>query len=615
MARRRRGKLRNVRAHGSYPPIGSYAFISDCHSAALVGADGSVDWCCMPRFDSSPTFARLLDWDRGGFCRIRPRGRHTTTRRYVDDTLVLETRHRANGGEITVTDCFTMRAGGGRAPHRQLLRVIEGVRGTVAVDIDVVIRFDYAEVKPWLRHHGPGLWSAIGGNDAMVVASDAELDVVALHDLRARVEIHAGERVRLSLSYLDPERIDPAPPTPASADELDERMQSTIAWWRRWSGKLRIDGPLAPAVRRSALVLKGLIHAPTGAVVAAPTTSLPEAIGAERNWDYRFSWIRDSHFTVRSLAELGAVAEADGFRRFVERSAAGSVESLQIMYGVGGERRLTELTVDSLEGYRASAPVRVGNAASRQTQLDVFGELLDLSWRWHDRGSSPDDDYWRFLVSVVDFVAEHWEEPDRGLWEFRGPPQHFVFSKAMCWVALERGLELARDSMRRAPTRRWRAARDALRTALDEQGFDATRGSFVQSFGSKSLDASVLLLPAFGVVDWNDPRMISTVDAVRAELDDSGLLRRYTGDDALGGTEGTFLACSFWLAECLAHQGRLDDARAVFKRAAATANPLGLFSEEYDTRAGQMLGNFPQALTHLSHITAAVAITHTSTGR
>jgi GH15 family glucan-1,4-alpha-glucosidase len=349
------------------------------------------------------------------------------------------------------------------------------------------------------------------------------------------------------------------------------------------------------------------VNAPTGAVAAAPTTSLPEVVGAGRNWDYRFSWVRDSQFTIRSLLELGCTAEADGFRRFIERSAAGSAESLQIMYGLGGERRLDELVLE-LEGYRKSSPVRIGNAACHQRQHDVYGYLLDLAWRWHERGHSPDDDYWRFLLSLVDRAAGEWSHPDQGIWELRGEPRHFVHSKVMCWAALDRGLRLARECQREAPVRRWTAARNAVRQAVETRGYDPDQGIFVSAFGGRDVDAALLLLPAFDFVAWDDERMVRTTNALADRLDDRGLLRRYRNDDGLDGDQGAFIACTFWLVECLAHQGRLADAHAAFDRAAATANDLGLFSEEFDTDTGQGLGNFPQGLTHLSHIAAVVAL-------
>jgi GH15 family glucan-1,4-alpha-glucosidase len=593
-----------------YRPIGDYGFLSDCHSVALVSREGSIDWCCMPRVDSASVFGRLLDADRGGCCTIRTDAEAITSRRYLGDSLVLETTIRCSAGEARILDCFTMRETGAEQPHRQLLRVVEGIRGWLELEFHAAVRFDYGEVKPWLRRRGTGAYSVIGGNDGLLVTSDVDLERSDNHDLVASFNIRAGQRVRFSLQYLPPHRLDLASVGRADAAELDRRLDETIAWWHRWSDRIQLDSLDAAAAKRSATILKGLQNAPTGAIVAAPTTSLPESSGGERNWDYRYSWIRDSAFTVRSLASLGLDAEADRFRRFVERSAAGSTETLQIVYGVGGERRLTELELADLEGYRGIGPVRIGNAAAGQVQLDVYGELLDLAWRWHRRGSSPDDDYWRFLVDLVDAAAERWREPDRGLWELRGEPRHFVHSKVMCWAALDRGIKLADECLRRAPTRRWRVARDEIREAVERDGYDADRGVFVQSFGSKALDGALLLLPSVEFLPYDDPRMVRTTDAIRRELDDgNGLILRYPhGDDDLKGEEGAFVTCSFWLVECLARQGRVQDARELFDRVAACGSDLGLFSEEYDAKRGEPVGNYPQGLSHLSHIAAAVAL-------
>jgi GH15 family glucan-1,4-alpha-glucosidase len=588
-----------------YPPIGDYAFIGDCHSGALVSRCGSIDWCCMPRLDDGSTFGRLLDWELGGHCHIGVAGGdREVTRSYVEDTMVLETTFRTASGEARLLDCFTVHTGGGVSPYRQLLRVVEGVRGRVDLELAVCARFDYGGLKPWIRMHRPQLWSAVGGNDAIVISTGIDLDVHDSHDLRGTTELRAGQRVRLSITSYPPEELDPEPPDQPDDVELDRRLAATVDWWRAWAANATSDHP---DVRRSALVLKALTNAPTGAIAAAPTTSLPEAVGADRNWDYRFSWIRDSQFTVRSLGELGFESEADGFRRFIERTAAGSPRDLQIMYGLDGRSRLTEVSLP-LEGYRRSAPVRVGNAASDQLQLDVYGELLDLAWRWHQRGRSPDDDYWRFLLALVDTAVERWQEPDQGLWEMRGEPRHFVHSKVMCWAAVDRGLRLAEDCLRQAPMKRWRRARDEIRESVDEHGYDHERETFVQAYGSGELDAALLLLPSVDFIAYDDPRMMTTTDAISDELDDHGLLRRYRADDGLGGEEGVFVACTFWLAECLARQHRIAPAQVAYDRATNTANDLGLYAEEYEPQRRELLGNFPQGLSHLSHIAAAVAL-------
>ena len=598
--------------YSPYPPIGDYALLSDCQSVALVSRSGSIDWCCLPRIDHGSVFGRLLDWEKGGFCSISPeRGDAAVFRRYIGDTLVLETTFQTDGGEARLLDCFAINVEDERSPCCQVLRVVEGTRGHVKLLLRVVPRFDYGAVRPWLRYHGRRVYSATGGDDALVISGDHALTPSGKHDLEAAFSVRAGERVRLSISYVRPHLIDLDPPRPIEAAEIDAHFEETLDWWRGWSSRARFEGPDAPGVVRSSLVLKALTNTTMGAIAAAATASLPESSDGSRNWDYRYSWVRDSFFSVRSLTDIGFESEADDFRRFIQRSAAGSARDLQIMYGVGGERRLTEIILGDLEGYRGAKPVRVGNDASKQLQLDAYGSLVELSWQWHLRGNSPDDDYWRFLLDLIDTAAERWQEPDRGLWEIRGEPQHFVHSKVMCWSALNRGIALAERCMRQAPVKRWEKVRDEIWAAVESEGYDDERGVFVQAFGKETLDAALLLLPSFDFVDHADERMIRTVDAVREELDEDGLLLRYHPDkelDGLEGEESAFLACSFWLAECLARQGRTGEARMVFDRAHATSNELGLFPEEYDTRTGQMMGNFPQGLTHLSHIAAAVAI-------
>lgn len=591
-----------------YPPIADYALIGDCHSAALVSRSGSIDWCCLPRFDSDSVFGRLLDWDKGGHLSVTPVGAYTVRREYLDRSLVLATTVASIAGEMRLLDFFAMRSGGRTHPRRELVRLLEGIRGRMRLTVQVSPRFDFGEVKPWIFRRTDGAYAAVGSNKALLIFGNIDLQLDGEHDLRASIEIGAGERRHLGLRFVAPEHVDEAPsPTYATA-ELDAHLEETQQWWRAWAEKLRTPAVHGAAVVRSAIVLKALSHAPTGAIVAAVTTSLPERIGGERNWDYRYSWLRDSIFTVHSLGTLGCAAEADGFRRFVQRSAAGNADELQVLYGVDGKRRQVEVDLNPLQGWRGSRPVRVGNAAYRQFQLDMFGLLLELAWRWSSRGNSPDPQYWSFLVEIVEATIGRWAEPDRGFWEIRGPPRHFVHSKVMCWAALNRGVQLARRHGLRAPLERWTKVRDDIRAAVELHGVDRQRDVFVESFGSTATDAALLLLPDVEFVAYDDPRMIRTTDLIRRELEHDGLLLRYRTDDGLTGTEGVFLACSFWLAECLARQGRLEEAVEVFDRAAGCANDLGLFSEEFEPGGGELLGNFPQGLTHLAHIAAALAV-------
>jgi GH15 family glucan-1,4-alpha-glucosidase len=597
-----------------YPPIADYGLIADCHAAALVSRTGSIDWCCLPRVDSDACFARLLDWERGGFCAIEPEtdGETSLFRHYEEGTLVLVTTFRSPQGEARLVDCFTVVEEEERPPRRrELIRIVEGARGALDFRIKIVPRFDYGAVEPWIRHHGTGFFSAIGGRDALLIWSDAELEAPDRHSLEATGSVRPGERIRLSITSVDPPEADgPEVPDPAESAGIDRRLDATLDWWRAWTAQQQLRGPDAPAATRSATVLKGLTYSPTGALAAAATTSLPEDRGmkGERNWDYRYSWVRDSALAVRSLARLGFEREAEGFRRFIERSAAGNARDLQVVYGLEGERRLRELELEHLSGYGGARPVRVGNNAVGQHQHDAYGQLVEQSWRWYERGHEPDDDYWRFILDLVEAAIDHWREPDSGFWEWRGEPRHFVQSKAMSWVAVDRGLRLAERCMRKAPERRWKQAREEIREAIESEGYDRDRGTFVQAFGNPDLDAVLLRLPVIEFVAYDDERMIRTTDAIMRELDFDGLLRRYTSDDGLEGEEGAFVACSFWLVECLARQRRPEEARAVFDRAISTANGLGLFAEQYDPASGQMLGNFPQALSHISHLEAALAL-------
>ncbi len=412
----------------------------------------------------------------------------------------------------------------------------------------------------------------------------------------------------MSIEYRPPHELYPvAPARPQTARELDRRLEQTLGWWKRWVAQ--IDEPWDPAVVRSAITLKALTYAPTGAIVAAATTSLPESPGGERNWDYRFTWIRDSAFALRSLGELGLTSESRGFRNFVERTAAGSADEIQVLYGVGGEHRLYEHELSELSGYRGARPVRIGNAAEGQLQLDIFGELVELSWQAQQHGDAPDDDYWTFLMQTVDKVCAEWRRPDQGIWETRAHPEHHVHSKVLCWTAVDRGIRLAEATGREAPVDRWRRVRDDLRHTIETRGYHRERGIFVSVLDGTDVNVALLQLPRVGFVDYDDERMIRTVNAIRERLtEDGGLVYRYLSDDGLHGREGAFVAASFWLVVCLAKQGRHDEAAALYDRATAVANDLGLMSEEYDSRRGQMLGNFPQGLSHYAHIAAYLAL-------
>jgi GH15 family glucan-1,4-alpha-glucosidase len=593
------------------PPITDYGLIGDSRGAALVSRDGSIDWCCVPRLDSGACFARLLDVEGGGHCSISVRGDDARVegREYVDESLVLRTVLRSAGGEATLLDCFTMPDLEGEDHRPEIARIVEGRRGTIEFALRIEPRFDYGGVDAWIRRHGKQTFSAIGGDDGLIIWSDLYLDLDGRHALAAVGAVRGDERLRVVLISCDPAELDAVIDSlQIDGQAVDERVEQTIAAWQGFAKQLRPRGPDPSGALRSAIVLCALTYRPTGAIVAAPTTSLPEVLGGERNWDYRFSWIRDSALAVRSLAELGYEEEAGALRQFVERAAAGNAKDLQVMFGIAGEHRIDEQQLEHLSGYAGSRPVRIGNQAKDQLQLDVLGQLVDQSWRWYERGHEPDDDYWRFLVDLVEAAIDQWREPDAGIWEWPGEPKHFVHSKVMCWAAVDRGLRLAEACMRKAPERRWRRARDEIREAVESEGYDSDRGTFIQAFGERGLDAALLRLPPVEFVSYDDERMVRTTDAIRDGLGWDGLLRRYDADDGLPGREAAFVACGFWLAEVLARQGRVLEARTAYDRSLATANGLGLFSEEYDPEAKLMLGNFPQALSHLSHLEAAIAL-------
>jgi GH15 family glucan-1,4-alpha-glucosidase len=597
----------NDESYDGYLPIADYALIGDCHSTALVSRHGSIDWACLRRFDHPSTFGRLLDHDNGGHYEIRPVGPIIqASRRYRPHTMVLETTMATSDGVIVVTDAFALDDDGSLHPKHQLLRTVQCIDGELPVDVIIRPRFDYGITTPWLRAHRPGFWSAIAGGDAVAVHADRALEIdIDAASLRGRFVLRRGEQFAIVLVSQPAFALDP------DACDVDarQRIDDATAWWTKWSRSTTVQGPYADLLERSALVLKSLCCAPTGAIIAAPTTSLPELVGGPYNWDYRACWIRDATLTLGALASVGHAEVAQGFRTFIMRTAAGDPRELQIMYGPYGERRLTEIELD-LAGWRGSKPVRIGNAAAAQTQLDMYGHLVDAVHLWHTAQNDIDEDEWSFIKTVIEQAIEPWREPDAGIWESRGEPQHYVHSKVMVWVAIDRGIRLVNDhGFDGVDLDRWISNRDEIRAAVEHRGVDREHGHFVEAFDSEQVDASLLQLALVGFIDPNDERMIKTVAAIQANLSESnGFLRRSMTN---AGTEvethdreGVFLLCSFWLVEVLAMQGRVADSRALFEQLVGTANDVGLFAEEYDVRKRTFLGNFPQAFTHLGLISA-----------
>ena len=604
-----------MKRSGEYPPLADYALIGDCHSAALVSRQGSIDWCCLPRFDSDSCFGRLLDWSNGGYFQICPTGRFSSHREYLENSLVLVTTFRSGSGEARLIDFFAMRPGGRQRPRREIVRIVEGLSGTLQLNVRFVPRLDFGEVKPWVRPSSAGAYVAVGSNTGLLIFGDAPLHPGSDHDLECILEVHAESRYHIGVQFLPPEESGREHLADKEIPKLEAHYEETLHWWRDWSAKIRCEDGRLPRVKgngatvaRSAIVLKALCYAPTGAIIAAPTTSLPEEIGGERNWDYRFCWLRDSIFTVHALSNLGLQAEAEGMRRFIQRTASGNANELQVLYAVDGKRRVPEIELPKLDGWRGSRPVRIGNGAAEQFQADMYGLVMELSWRWSERGERPDENYWGFLTAIVEVAIARRPLPDRGLWEVRSRPMHFVQSKVMCWAAVDGGIALAERYGLPAPLDRWREQRDGMRKDIEERGYNRKRGVFVRSYGSKDLDAALLLLPAVDFIAWDDERMVRTTEAIRKELSHDGLVLRYAARDGLHGNEGAFVACTFWLAECLAHQRRRKEAREAFERACRCANDLGLFAEEFQPKLGEMLGNFPQGLTHLAHVSAALAL-------
>jgi GH15 family glucan-1,4-alpha-glucosidase len=578
--------------------IEDYALIGDCESAALVGRDGSIDWLCWPRFDSPACFAALLGGPEHGRWKIAPQKIVAVKRRYRPDTLILETDFEAEAGAVTLVDFMPV-----RGLHSDLVRMVVGRRGRVAMEMELILRFDYGASVPWVTRlaDGTGI-RAISGPDKVVLCGPVALDNRDLKTL-ARFSVEAGETVPLTLAH-SPSHVE-APHAPDAHAALAE----TERFWRDWAGRCtKIAGPWASEVRRSLITLKALTYAPTGGIVAAPTTSLPEKIGGVRNWDYRYCWLRDATLTLLAFMDAGFHDEALAWREWLVRAVAGSPEQMRIMYGVAGERRIPEWEIDWLPGYEGSAPVRLGNAAAAQLQLDVYGELIDALYQGCKAGLSRHDVAWDLQRALLGHLEKVWIQPDEGIWEVRGPPRHFTYSKVMAWVAFDRAVKMVEGMGMTGPVERWRELRARIHRDVCERGYSARRGAFVQSYGAEELDAALLLIPITGFLPARDPRVLGTVEAIQRELTVDGLVQRYLTHQAVDGLpagEGVFLACSFWLADNLCMQGRGAEARELFARLLGLCNDVGLLAEEYDPVARRFLGNSPQASSHVALVNTA----------
>ncbi|MEV6166317.1 glycoside hydrolase family 15 protein [Streptomyces sp. NPDC052052] len=585
------------------PRIEDYALIGDLQTAALVGRNGSVDWLCLPRFDSGACFAALLGDENNGHWRIAPRGADVCTRRgYAGDSLVLETFWETRTGTVKVIDFMPQ-----RDQEPDVMRIIEGISGTVEMSSVIRLRFDFGSIVPWVRR-SEGHRVAVAGPDSAWLRSEPPVKTWGQQlSTRSSFTVSAGEQVAFVLTWHPSHS-----PRPDLVDPF-EALENTLSDWAAWSARCRYRGPYREAVIRSLITLKALTFGPTGGIVAAPTTSLPEEIGGVRNWDYRFCWLRDSTLTLGALLSAGYVEEAAAWRDWLLRAVAGDPADLQIMYGLAGERRLPESELPWLSGYANSGPVRIGNAAVRQRQLDVYGEVLDSLRLAREAGLGDKPHAWNLQLSLLGFLESTWREPDEGLWEIRGQRRHFVHSKVMAWVAADRVVRtLEKNPSLTGDAERWRMMRDAVHREVCEKGFDPERNTFTQSYGSRNLDAAALLIARTGFLPPDDPRMIGTVDAIRAELGSGCLVRRYSTDggsiDGLPGSEGAFLACSFWLADALLLTGRAEEAGELFEQLLALRNDVGLLAEEYDTTHHRQLGNFPQAFSHVGLVGTAMAL-------
>ena len=587
-------------------PISSYGVIGDMRTAALIGLDGAIDWCCLPRFDSGSVFAALLDPERGGTWSIRPQHPWTSTQRYLPRTNILETTFRTGEGTARLTDFMPVDEDGRPSgPHPEIHRHLRGLGGRVPMEMVFMPRFEYGARATRLELLGAGLYASDRTDQVLTLSSAKPFDwVLDAGTATTRFTIDKGEARWLVLRYDDDDV------HPVDRYESARKLDITAAYWQRWAAGVRYRGPFRSMVKRSALALKLLTHAETGAIIAAPTTSLPETIGGVRNWDYRFVWLRDAAFTLAALDAVGHGREADAFMRFLKRVCRHEGGGhLQIMYGIDGRRDLVERQLDHLSGYLGSRPVRVGNGAAGQLQLDVYGEVLETADIWR-RNHEMTAGTWRVLRGLVEWVSHNWHLPDSSIWEVRGEVRHYVFSKVMSWVALDRGIRMAEELALESDTGGWRGAREALRAEILSRGWSEAKQSFVQAYGSDALDAAALAIPMVRFLPWTDPRVQGTIRAVARELTsgDGDLVYRYRHHDGLEGEEGAFSICTFWLAQALAMIGERDRAERVFRRMLRHANHVGLYSEEIDPLTGRFLGNFPQAFTHIALINCAAAL-------
>jgi len=582
--------------------IEDYGLIGDLQTAALVSRHGCIDWLCFPRFDSGACFAALLGDEENGRWSLQPASGITSTeRRYRGDTLVLETELACDEGVVRLIDFMPPR---GEAPD--VVRIVEGVEGTVPMKMRLSIRFDYGSIVPWVRRRDEGV-HAVAGPDALFLATPVDLVGRNLHT-EADFDVAPGDRVPFVLTWYPSNR-----PSPERVD-AEQALVDTESFWREWVTDCVHVGRFREPLVRSLVTLKALTYAPTGGIVAAATTSLPEALGGVRNWDYRYCWLRDATLTLLALVRAGYEDEARAWRDWLLRAIAGRPGEVQIMYGIAGERRLTELELEWLDGYEGSRPVRIGNAASGQLQLDVYGEVADALYHARQAGIGASPDAWALNKKLLEWLEDGWRQPDEGIWEVRGPRRHFVHSKVMAWVAFDRAVRSVEEYEREGPVDRWRQLRDEIHDDVCREGFSEKLGAFTQSYGMDRLDASLLMIPLVGFLPADDERVVGTVAAIERELVEDGLVARYradeenTGVDGLPPGEATFLPCSFWLAQVYAMQGRLDEAEALFERLLGLRNDLGLLSEEYDVEAGRLVGNFPQAFTHLTLVDAALTL-------